>query len=119
MKVAIPSTQPTEKAFMEARFGRAPYFMVYDTDAGSWESIENKTNLNASQGAGIQTAEMLVKNGVGAVLAGHCGPKAFRVLQSAGIMVFMDITGSVEEALDTYQNNNPVAAENANVNGHW
>jgi predicted Fe-Mo cluster-binding NifX family protein len=119
MKIAIPASQPSEKDPIEARFGRAAYFMIYDEDEGSWESVENRANLDASQGAGIQTSEMLVKHGVDVVIAGHCGPKAFKVLQAAGIRVFMDVTGSIEEALEAFLNNRLVAAENANVEGHW
>jgi predicted Fe-Mo cluster-binding NifX family protein len=119
VKIAISASQPTEKSLLESRFGRASWFMVYDDLSKTWESIENKVNLDAAQGAGIQTAQMLAEKGVNAVIVGFCGPKAFRVLQEAGIRVFMDVEGNIEEAVDAFLNNRIVASESANAAGHW
>lgn len=119
MKIAISALRPSETDLMESRFGRAAWFMVYNDELKSWESVENTVNLDAPQGAGIQTAEMLAKMGVDVVVVGYCGPKAFHVLQEAGIRVFTDVTGSVKEALEAFLNNKIVASQGANAAGHW
>ena len=50
---------------------------------------------------------------------GHCGPKAFRVLQAAGIRVYAAGAGTVEEALAQYRANRLAEAKAADVEGHW
>jgi len=70
------------------------------------------------QGAGIQTAEMLANSGVEAVMTGHCGPKAFRVLNAAKISIYIGYTGTVLGALNAYQTGEIKPAENADVEGH-
>jgi predicted Fe-Mo cluster-binding NifX family protein len=119
MRIAIAASQSTKKGIVESRFGRAAWFMVYDGNLKSWDSIENKVNLESSQGAGIQTAELLVKNGVDVVIAGHCGPKAFHVLQEAGIRLFANVTGNIEDALEAFLENRLAVTESANATPHW
>lgn len=119
MKIAVSAVEPSTESQVDARFGRAHSFVVQDTDTGSWQVLENSPQMNAAQGAGIQTAEMLAKQLVDAVLTGHCGPKAFRVLQAAGIRVYTGLTGSVAEALAAYQSGELTAAESPDVEGHW
>ena len=104
MKIAVSAAEQGPNAQVDPRFGRAHTFMLYDSEADDWQTLENSPNLNALQGAGIQTAQMLAKSGVEAVLTGHCGPKAFRVLNAAGIKVYTDLSGTVSEALAAYRN---------------
>ena len=35
-------------------FGRAPYFLVVDSETFAFEALDNEENLNALKGAGIQ-----------------------------------------------------------------
>jgi predicted Fe-Mo cluster-binding NifX family protein len=119
MKIAIPAVENKETANIESRFGRTPWFMVFDTETKKWESIENSTNLQAVQGAGIQSAETLVRNGINAVLTPHCGPKAFRVLLAGGVSVYIGATGTVENAMKEYEAGNLKLSESADVDGHW
>lgn len=119
MKIAVPAVDRESTANIDARFGRTPWFMVYDTDAHTWNAVENTQNLQAAQGAGIQSAETLVRHKVEVVLTPHCGPKAFRVLQAAGVAIYLGVNGTVEEALAAYQAGEMVPAESADVEGHW
>lgn len=91
----------------------------YDSDTQVWDTIENAENLQAAQGAGIQSSETLVRHGVTALLAPHCGPKAFRVLQAAGVAVYLGVTGTATEALIAYQEGKLQPAASADVDGHW
>lgn len=118
MKVAFTTSGDGLDAQLDSRFGRAPKFLIYDLDAQSFEVIDNVQNLNAAQGAGIQSAETVAGSGAGAVVTGHCGPKAFRVLKAAGIRIFNTDLPTVAEALERYRAGELAEASGANVDGH-
>ncbi|TCS40369.1 NifB/NifX family molybdenum-iron cluster-binding protein [Reinekea marinisedimentorum] len=103
MKIAISTTENSSDALMDERFGRAPGFLLFDTGTSKNEFINNQTNVAARQSAGIQSAQALVNKGVEAVISGHCGPKAFRVLNDAGVKVFMSAPVKVSEAVSRLQ----------------
>lgn len=119
MKVAISASGSDMSSRVDARFGRAPWFVIADTESGAWKAVENSQNVQAAQGAGIQSAERVVGEGVDATLTGHCGPNAFRALLAAGVKVFVEVEGSVEEALDALKGGTLKAAEDPDVEGHW
>ena len=81
--------------------------------------ISNQQNLNAAQGAGIQAAQTIVKAGAGALVTGHCGPKAFRVLAAAGVKVYNTDAPTIAEALARYLAGQLTEAAAANVESHW
>ena len=119
MKIAITATGTTPESPLDARFGRAANFLVFDPDTNTWETVVNTQNLNAAQGAGIQAAQMIVKAGAGALVTGHCGPKAFRVLAAAGVKVYNTDAPTVAEALARYRAGQLTEAAAANVESHW
>ena len=86
---------------------------------GSFEIIDNAQNLGAAQGAGIQSAETLLRAGADALVTGHCGPKAFRVLSAAGVAVYNTTVATVQEALNAYKAGKLEPADEANAEGHW
>lgn len=103
MKIAITSTGSSPKNDVESRFGRTPWFLVYDTETSAWTPVENTDSGAMAHGAGIQTAEKLAKSGSKVVITGSCGPKAMQTLQAAGVQVFLGDARTVEEALKGYQ----------------
>lgn len=119
MKVAFTTSGAALNAPLDSRFGRASKFLVYDLDANTFTVIDNAQNLNAAQGAGIQSAETVSRLGVEAVVTGHCGPKAFRVLSAAGIRILNTDTPTVAEALEQYRAGKLTEAKSADVEGHW
>lgn len=119
MKIAITTSGNDLTAPLDSRFGRAPKFMIYDLDDDSFEIVDNNQNLNAAQGAGIQSAQNIARLGVGALITGHCGPKAFRVLQAAGIKIYNTDAATTGEALKRYRDGKLVEASVADVEGHW
>jgi predicted Fe-Mo cluster-binding NifX family protein len=88
MKIAFTTSGTDLNAPLDSRFGRAPKFLIYDVETSAFEVVDNQQNLNAAQGAGIQSAETVARLGAKAVVTGHCGPKAFRVLAAAGIRIY-------------------------------
>jgi len=119
MRIAISASGPKMDSPVDARFGRAPWFILADTESGSWEAVENKQNMQAAQGAGVQSAECVVRHGAEAALTGHCGPKAFRALQAAEVQVYVNVEGTVNEAVERFKAGELAATEGADVDGHW
>ena len=119
MKIAITSSGTTLDDEVDPRFGRAKYFLIYNSETGVLHAVENSQNLNAAQGAGIQAGQLVAATGATALLTGNCGPKAFQVLGQAGIGVFVKVQGKVRQAINDWKAGTLTAAENANVEGHW
>ncbi|MEJ2078944.1 MAG: NifB/NifX family molybdenum-iron cluster-binding protein [Acidobacteriota bacterium] len=119
MKIAFTSSGKSLSAPLEGRFGRAPKIIVFDTETESTEVLDNRAGTEAAQGAGTQTAEKLARLGAERVVTGHCGPKAFRVLQAAGIQVFTSESTTVAEALHALQSGRLTALQAADVEGPW
>ena len=119
MKIAISTSGADLTAPVDARFGRAKNFIIYDDETQSFELVENSQNLQAAQGAGIQTAQNVVVAGAQAVITGNCGPKAFAVLSQAGVSVYLARDGSVQKAIDELRAGGLQAQDGANVAPHW
>ncbi|MHB1045640.1 MAG: NifB/NifX family molybdenum-iron cluster-binding protein [Thermoanaerobaculia bacterium] len=118
MKIAFSTTGESLDAPLDARFGRAPNFLVYDLDSGQAQIVDNGLSRTSSQGAGIQAADSVVRAGAGAVVTAHCGPKAFQVLHAAGIRVFTCHAETVGEALSQYRSGALAEQSGADVAGH-
>jgi predicted Fe-Mo cluster-binding NifX family protein len=119
MKLAFSTSGDQLDAPLSPSFGRAPGFLIYDEETGAVSAIDNAQNFQASQGAGIQAAQIIVKTGAAALITGHCGPKAFRVLDAASIKVFNTDAATVNEALVRYRAGQLTEATSANIEGHW
>ena len=119
MKLAFTTVGENLDSPLDPSFGRARNFLVYDLQTQAIEIISNKQNLDAAQGAGIQAAQTIAKAGAQALITGHCGPKAFRVLEAAAIKVFNTDAATVAEALARYRAGALTEAKSANVEGHW
>jgi predicted Fe-Mo cluster-binding NifX family protein len=103
MKLCITSAGNDLNAATDAAFGRAPWFVLVDTESGTTQGIEN-TNSQAAQGAGIAAAQTMTEHGVDAVLTGRLGPKARTALESSGIGMHEGLGRStVAEALEQFQ----------------
>jgi predicted Fe-Mo cluster-binding NifX family protein len=119
MKILVTSQGAAVTDLVDPRFGRAAHFIVVDTETQQVAAHDNTPNLNAAQGAGIQAAEAVARLGVEAVVTGNVGPKAFRVLNAAGIRVFLCDAVPVEEAVRRFEAGKLTEAAGANVQGHW
>jgi len=119
MKIAVSSTGRELSSMADQRFGRARLFVVVDTETGEFSAHDNSQNLNALQGAGIQSAKNIVDFGAKAVISGNVGPKALNTLQAAGIDIYIGATGTVQEAVDAFKAGKLQKAGKANVEGRW
>lgn len=119
MKIAFPTSGNNLGSELDGRFGRAPKFLLYETDNETIEVFDNKQNLNTAQGAGIQSAERVIRLGAKALITGHCGPKAFKVLSSAGVKIFTTDATTIVKALDLFRQGELLEANISDVEGHW
>jgi len=119
MKIAISTSGTSLDAAIDPRFGRAVRFLIYDVEQKNFTLVENEQNLNATQGAGIQAAKIIIDSGAKAVISGHCGPKAFKVLGTAGVAIYHSDADSIAAALEQYNSGELQPAQDANVEGHW
>ena len=119
MKIAITSIDGTMEGMVDERFGRARKLIVYDVGTDKFEVAENSKQMNLAQGAGIQAAQNVVNLGVGAVISGHLGPKAFQVLTSAGVEAYSAVNMTVAEAVKQHRERSLKKLAGADVEGHW
>jgi predicted Fe-Mo cluster-binding NifX family protein len=117
MRIAVSSMGPGLDAEVDPRFGRCQYFIVVDPKTLDYEAIEN-SNIAASGGAGIASAQAVAEKEVQAVLTGNCGPNAYSTLSAAGIQVITGVTGTVREAIDQYNKGQFAAASQPSVSAH-
>lgn len=98
-KVAVSAAGRDLESAVDARFGRCPYFVIVDQEAGTVRAVENRA-ASLPQGAGVEAARLVVEQGVEAVITGSVGPKAVPVLKAAGVAVYAAWEGTVREALE-------------------
>lgn len=102
MKISISSTGKTLESLLDQRFGRAAYFIIFDTDTMNIDTIDNGASASAG-GAGITSAQIIVDKGAGAVITGHVGPNAMNVLKAAGIDIFRGYPVTVKDNVEKYK----------------
>ena len=119
MRIAVTSTDGTMEGMVDERFGRARKLILYDPETDAAEVLENSMQMALAQGAGIQVAQNVVRTGVRAVISGHLGPKAFYVLQTAGVEVYSAPNLTAREAIKRYKEKTLTKLAGADVQGHW
>jgi len=119
MKVAVTSQGKELASKIDQRFGRAKYLLVVDTETSDFTFYNNELNLNAVQGAGIQTGQNIANLGVEAVITGNVGPNAFKTLNAADVKIFLSGKQTVAEAVESLKAGKLKQVAQANVEGHW
>jgi predicted DNA-binding protein (UPF0251 family)/predicted Fe-Mo cluster-binding NifX family protein len=103
-KIAVSSGGSDLDGPVDPRFGRAAGFVIIDPDTMTSEYVDNAASQAMAQGAGIQAAELMTRHGVGVVLTGYVGPKAFQALSAAGIKIGQNLEDlSVRQAVEKYK----------------
>ena len=101
MRICITAAAEGLGAAADPRFGRASHFVLVDTDTLVATTIAN-TGALASHGAGVEAARAVAASGASALVTGHCGPNAFRVLEAAGVEVYTGAAGTVNDSLQAF-----------------
>jgi len=119
MRVVITAQAPTLSSPTDPRFGRARYLICVDTETGEYSAIDNDLNLNATQGAGIQTGRKVIELQAQALITGYVGPKALATLNAGRVPVYAGSSGTVSEVLEQFKVGKLPCATSADVDGHW
>jgi len=119
MKIAITTSGDSLEAPVDPRFGRAKAFIIYDTESGEWSVLDNAQNVNAAQGAGIQSATTVVNAGVEAVITGNCGPRAYATLAASNIAIYTGASNTVQGAIEKFKAGELGVSDGANVGAHF
>jgi predicted Fe-Mo cluster-binding NifX family protein len=88
MKIAITSTGNSTDSFLDSRFGRCSWFIIYDTELKSTEFIPNP-NIDSIEGAGIASARLIASKGAEKVISGEFGAKVKGVFDSLNIKLIV------------------------------
>lgn len=98
MKLVIPANGVDLDAPTSPVFGRCQTFIFVNPETLEFEVLPNPAAA-ASAGAGVQAAQLVIQHGAQAVLARSLGPKAFGLIQSAGVTAYVLEGATVREAL--------------------
>lgn len=101
MIIAIPIDEKDLNSNVCVSFGRAPYFLIYDTDIMESTFVDNLA-ASSSGGAGIMAAQTIVDNKANILLTPRCGEKAANVLIAADIKLFKTKASSVKDNIDSF-----------------
>jgi len=118
MKICITSQGDNLDAQIDPRFGRCAYFIIVETESLEFEAIQNP-NLDASGGAGIQSAQLVAGKQVKAIITGNVGPNAFQTLQSAGIEMITGVSGRVRDAVEKFKKGELKPSQSASVDSKF
>jgi predicted Fe-Mo cluster-binding NifX family protein len=118
MKIAISSSGKSLVSPLDPRFGRCAYFLIVDPADMLYEAFENQSAAQ-SGGAGIQAAQFLANKNVSAVITGHVGPNAVQTLTAAGIEVFAEQQGNIEQVVEKYKRGRLKSTIQSTVYSHF
>ena len=107
MKIAFTAKGKTLQSEIDPRFGRCPFFVIYDTDTKEIEVIDNQDVDGEAHGAGPKTAQKLSEYSCNVLITGNGpGGNAATVLAKMNIEIFIGAGDKkIEDALYAYQNN--------------
>lgn len=118
VKIAVSTNGPTLDDTVNPRFGRAPGFLIVDSQTLEFSYLDNGLSQTMSQGAGIQAAQNVAESGATVVLTGYVGPKAFTALEAANVQIGQDVENmSVRKAIEEFNNGNITIASSPNSAG--
>lgn len=102
MKICVTSSGDKLDSSIDPRFGRCAYFIIVNPESLEFKAILNP-NADATGGAGIQSAQLVAKEGAEAVITGNVGPNAFQALSSLALKVYAGASGTIKEAVQKYK----------------
>ena len=119
MKIAIPMNEQSLDSDVCPSFGRAPYFLFYNSVTEEAYYLDNEA-VASQGGAGIRAAQVIADQGVKALIAPRCGENAADVLTKAEVFVYHSIPGTARQNIEAHLNNQlPLLNEfHAGFHGH-
>jgi predicted Fe-Mo cluster-binding NifX family protein len=101
MKIAIPAGDDLGiNASVFPHFGRCPFYVLFDTDTGKVQVIENKSN---HFGGDKSPPEFLHEQGASAVICRDIGSRAVSIFGELGIKVYLCSDVTAKEAIAAWE----------------
>lgn len=104
MKIALPAEHKSMDSNVYESYGRAPFFLIYNTVTKESEFLDNSAVLSEGA-AGIRVSQIIADNGVKALIAQRCGENANNVLKKAEVFVYKSIPGSLWDNINAFLSN--------------
>jgi len=104
MKIAITAAGKTLDSKLDHRFGRAAYFIVYDTEKDTHEVFDNGL-VDSGHGAGTGSAQLVAQSCAKKVICAKFGGKAKDLLDELGIetVAVGEIDITVQELIEKHK----------------
>ncbi|WMJ76484.1 MULTISPECIES: NifB/NifX family molybdenum-iron cluster-binding protein [unclassified Sedimentibacter] len=101
MKIALPAKSKDMGSELYESYGRAPYYLLYNSVTKESEFLDNSAVL--SQGAsGIRASQVIADNGVKVLITPRCGENAQKTLEKAEILIYKSVPGSLEHNINEF-----------------
>ncbi|HHT67249.1 MAG TPA: dinitrogenase iron-molybdenum cofactor biosynthesis protein [Erysipelotrichaceae bacterium] len=117
MIIAIPINEKNLEATVCQSFGRAPYFLFYNTETKECRYLNNSA-ATSQGGAGIKAAQMIADNGATVLLTPRCGENAGEVLSRSKITIYKSIPGTVQQNIDAFSTNELITLDDFHPGFH-
>ena len=101
MKIAIPVDRQGEHAKVNDSFGRAPYYLIHDTETKEEQFVLN-TAAGSAGGAGIRAAQIVVDQKPEALLSPRMGQNAADVIVQANIKIYKTEGTSIKDNIAAF-----------------
>lgn len=95
MRILIPVDEQVKDTDVCMSFGRAPYYLIYNTEDSTYEFIKNIAATSPG-GAGIQAAQIVVDSQAQVLLTPRCGKNAADIILGANMKVYKTLNPSVQ-----------------------
>jgi len=119
MIIAIPTDHNHLDTTVCISFGRAPYFLIYNSSVDSYDFIENPARQSQG-GAGVKAAQTLVDAHATVLITPRCGENAAEIFNAADVKIYRASGQSVAENITSFKNDQLKILEeiHAGFHGH-
>jgi len=109
MIVAFAAASNTMESELDTTFGRAKYFIFYNTEDKSFSFYDNIENAEQAHGVGPKAAKVIIEAGAELVIAGNMpGSNAMSIFEHSDIKIFVPSkVDSLINILESYYQLNP------------
>ncbi|WP_455391793.1 NifB/NifX family molybdenum-iron cluster-binding protein [[Eubacterium] cellulosolvens] len=104
MKIAISSEGESLTSYIDRRFERCPYFIIIDTETKKFETVSNIGSIR-KDGTNSTALEIILNNGVEAVITGDMRPGAYKILADANKKIITGVVGEIKKIIEEFRIN--------------
>lgn len=101
MKILIPTNSEKSEEGICPSFGRAPYFMIWNTESGQGEYKKNP-GAESTSGAGIKAAQTVVDIIPDVVIAPRMGKNSADVITAKSMKIYKSISENINETINNF-----------------